>query len=71
MVSSKGKRKIIYQEKLFFWFVRANQEGIFKIHILSEDKQMNLEYPLFDSEVPVTPAYIRRLLEKYYGERSE
>ena len=32
----------------------------------SEDKKINLEYPLFDSEVPVTPSYIRHLLDDYF-----
>ena len=33
---------------------------------MSEDKKINLEYPPFDSEVPVTPSYIRRLLDNYF-----
>lgn len=37
--------------------IRSNGEGILRIHILSEDKKINLEYPLFDSEVPVTPNF--------------
>lgn len=71
MVSKKGKRKIEYDGKTFYWFVRANDTGILKIHILSEDKKNNLEYPLFDSEVPVTPSYIRYLLEGYFGKREK
>ena len=50
MVAKKGKRKIEYEGN----------------HILSEDKKINLEYPPFDSEVPVTPSYIRRLLDNYF-----
>ncbi len=68
MVSKKGKRKIVYEEKIFYWFVRTNEEGKIKIHILSEDKKINLERPPFDSEVPVTPSYIRRLLDEYFSE---
>lgn len=66
MVSKKGKRKIEYEGKLFYWFVRADYKGNLKIHILSEDKETNLEYPPFDSEVPVTPSYIRQLLDAYF-----
>ncbi|MBR4083988.1 MAG: hypothetical protein IKK33_06855 [Lachnospiraceae bacterium] len=68
MVSKKGKRKIVYEGKIFYWFVRANDEGMLRIHIISEDKKTYLEYPPFDSEVPVTPSYIRRLLDEYFSE---
>lgn len=66
MVSKKGKRKIEYEGKSFYWFVRANPTGIPRIHILSEDKRINLEYPLFDREIPCTPAYVKRLLKEYF-----
>lgn len=68
MISTKGKRKIDYKGTPFYWFVRSNGVGILRIHILSEDKKINLEYPLFDSEVSVTPAYIRHLLDGYFDE---
>ena len=63
MVSEKGKRKLDYNGKFYYWFVRTDNAGELKIHILSEDKRVNLEYPVFDSEVPVTLVYIRHLLE--------
>ena len=66
MVSGKGKRKIEYEGKQFYWFVRNNEQGILRIHILSDDKKINLEYPLFDSEVPVTSGDIRHLLTEYF-----
>ena len=66
MVSKKGKRKFEYEGKSFYWFIRTNDVGILKIHILSNDKKINLEYPMFDSEVPVTPSYIKKLLDDYF-----
>lgn len=66
MLRKTGKRKIMYAGKLYYWFIRANETGIFKIHIISENKRINLDYPLFDNEVPVTPAYITHLLDKYF-----
>lgn len=68
MVSNRGKRKIQFGGKIFYWFLRKNTEGKLRIHILSEDKKLNLEYPPFDTEVPVTPKEIRRILSKYYSE---
>lgn len=65
MISPKGKRLLEYNMEKYYWFVRPDRTGSMKIHIFSEDKQMQLEYPVFDKEVPVTPAYIRRLLEDY------
>ena len=71
LVSKKGKRKIAYAGKIFYWFVRANDKGKIRIHILSEDKKTNLEYPLFDLEVPVTPSYIRRILDDYFFKQAK
>ena len=65
MVSKRGKRKIVYEGKVFYWFVRADSAGIPKIRILSEDKKINLEYPLFDREVPALRAYVLQLLKEY------
>ena len=65
MVSKKGKKKLLYGGKSFYWFVRANSNGVPKIHILSEDKKINLEYPLFDREIPSTAAYVKYLLKEY------
>lgn len=65
MVSKKGKRRIEHKGNLYYWFVRPNETGILRIHILSEDKKVNREFPPFDSEVPVTPSYIRHLLDIY------
>lgn len=66
MVAKKWKSKIEYDGKIFYWFVRAGDSGSLRIHILSEDKKTKLQYPPFDSEVPITPSYIRRLLNDYY-----
>ncbi len=66
MLSRKGKRKLEYKGESFYWFVRADRQGSPRIHILSEDKKINLEYPTFDLEAPVTPVYIKHLLKKYY-----
>ena len=66
MVSKKGKKKFVYEGKNFYWFVRANPNGVPRIHILSEDKKINLEYPLFDREIPATAAYVKHLLKVYF-----
>ena len=62
----KGKRKHIYNNETYYWFVRKNSEGIPRIHIISDDKKINLERAVFDTEVPVTGAYINKLLDEYF-----
>ena len=36
-VSAEYKRKLIYKERLFYWYVRKNREGIPRLYILSDD----------------------------------
>lgn len=69
MISPKGKRKLTYEGENFCWFVRVNSTGSHRIHIMSEDKKVHLEHPFLDTEVPVTPAYVRKLLEEYSRKR--
>ena len=69
MVSKKGKRKIEYNDNIFYWYVRINSDGNTRIHILSEDKRINLEFAPFDTELPVTPKEIKTKLERYFDEK--
>lgn len=68
MVSKKGKRKIEYNDNIFYWYVSKKPDGNTKIHILSEDKRINLEFAPFDAELPVTPKEIKTKLERYFDE---
>jgi hypothetical protein len=67
MVSEKGTRKLEYKENVFYWFVRRDQLGFFKIHILSEDKKIHLDYLPIDTEAIITPKDVRILLEDYFA----
>lgn len=69
MVSPKGKRRLVYKGGNYLWFVCTDEIGSMRINILSEDKTIRLNCPFFDTEVPVTPAYIVQLLDKYFAER--
>ena len=62
-LNTKMKTKILYNNKSFYWFVRIENTGEHRIHILSEDKKFNKTYQLFDTEVPVTPSDIIRILQ--------
>ena len=63
-INTKGKRKIVINDEIYYWFVRSEKDGSHRIHIMTEDKKVNRVYPMVDTEVPVTPGYICKLLEK-------
>lgn len=64
MVHSKNKRKIEYGGNTYYWYVRITNRG-HRVHILSNDKKVHLEYPFLDTDVPVTPQDIRNHLRDY------
>ena len=66
MVSKKNKRKIVYEGINYYWYVRVDELG-HRVHIISDDKKVHLEYPFFDTELPVTPRNIRNHLKEYYA----
>ena len=65
MISTKGKRKVVFQEETYYWYIKKNTAGSPRIHISSEDKKVQLEYG-FDREIAVDNGYIRGLLERYF-----
>ena len=67
MVSKKDKRKIEYEGASYYWYVRVNGHG-HRVHIISDDKKVHLEYPFLDTELPVTPQDIRNHLKEYYNQ---
>ena len=62
-VNTKGKRKIVVNGKVYYWFVRIEKDGSHRIHILTEDKKFISVSPMPDTEISVTPAYICKILE--------
>ena len=69
MVSKKGKRKIVYDDRVYYWYVRVT-EGSHRIHIISEDKKIRICAPFCDTEESVTPATVRELLEKHFADKA-
>lgn len=65
MVSKKNKRKIVYEGINYYWYVKINEHG-HRVHIISEDKKVQLEYPFLDTEIPVTTQDIKKHLKKYF-----
>lgn len=62
-INTKGKRKIIFNNEVYYWFVKIEKDGSHRIHILTEDKKINRVYLMVDTEVSVTPSYICKLLD--------
>jgi len=70
LVNKEGKRKFVYQDRLYYW--RVNQDCWFcpaTLIIFSEDKKFRLEYAVDYStdKFPITPAFIRNVLEKQFA----
>ncbi len=65
MVSRKNKRKIVYDGVNYYWYVRVSEHS-YRVHIISDDKKVHLEYSFLDAEIPVTPQEIRNHLKEYY-----
>ena len=65
MVSSKGKREILFNRQTFYWHIQKNDAGHPQIVIVSEDKSVYLKRG-FDKELSIGPGYIRNLLELEY-----
>ncbi|MBO4867464.1 MAG: hypothetical protein J5582_13045 [Ruminococcus sp.] len=68
MVSKKGKRKIVYDDRVYYWFVRVTEES-HRINIISEDKKVRICVPFRDTEESVTPGTVRELLEKHFADQ--
>lgn len=68
MVSKKGKRKIVYDDRVYYWYVRVTGES-HRINIISEDKKIRRCVPFRDTEESVTPGTVRELIEKHFADR--
>ncbi len=69
MVSDKGKRKLQYGDKTYYWWIRKNNAGYPRIHI-SEDRDVYLEKS-FDKEIGIGTGYIVRILRTYEEEKEQ
>lgn len=65
MVSKKGKRKIIFDDSVYYWYIKISDNS-HRLHIISDDKKLHLEYPFIDTELPVTPEIIATHLKEYF-----
>lgn len=67
MVSDKGKRKLIYADCTYYWFVRVTETS-HRIYIISEDRKVKIVCPFRDTEEPVTPSQIVEIIKRYKAE---
>ena len=63
MISTKGKRKLIYQGVAYYWYIAKTDDDHPVIHIPSEDKKVHLTFP-FDKELSVGTHYIEDILSR-------
>lgn len=64
MIAKKGMRRIEYEGKVYYWYVRVGEFG-HRVHVWSEDRKVHLVYGFLDTEVPITPRDVRRHLREY------
>ena len=67
MISEKGKRKLEYQGKMYYWYIKKDTNGFPKIRIISDDKKLQLTHG-FDREMMISSAYIKETLRKHLSE---
>ncbi|MDO4326456.1 MAG: hypothetical protein Q4E24_10565 [bacterium] len=70
MISTKGKRKLEYKGINYYWNIRKDSAHIPCIHIMSEDKALQLIFS-FDREIGIGTQYVKKLLEKYLEEKQD
>ena len=63
MISTKRKRKILFEDVVYYWHISKDENDHPIIHISSEDKKVHLHFP-FDKELSLGTSYIENLLEK-------
>jgi len=66
MISKKGKRKLEYDGEMYYWYIKKSNAGYPKIHISSEDKNLQLVCG-FDKELPIGSPYIKEILQKHFA----
>lgn len=71
MINTKRKRKIVFREKTFYWYIKKDETGYPHIVVFSEDKKIRLNAPLIDSESIGGPRDVAELLEAYYKKCKE
>ncbi len=64
MILTKGKRKLEYHGINYYWYIKKDSDHIPWIHIMSEDKSLQLVRG-FDREIGIGTQYIRDLLSRY------
>ncbi|WP_256337953.1 hypothetical protein [Paenibacillus sp. 276b] len=72
-VRKKYKRKIVRSNRLFYWYVEPDidDEGIIKLHIVSEDKKLIVTYEVGQHSVKNKPPHIVIIGEEFEGWTTE
>lgn len=61
MISTKGKRKVVFEGNTYYWHIKKDENEILWIHIVSEDKSVYMKHG-FDKEISVGSQYIKDIL---------
>ncbi|MCB7321210.1 hypothetical protein LIZ87_21055, partial [Lacrimispora sp. 210928-DFI.3.58] len=61
---TKGKRKLKYEGVNYYWYIKKDSDHIPCIHVVSEDKSLQLTFG-FDREIGIETQYVKRFLKTY------
>lgn len=64
MIATKGKRKLEYDGINYYWYIKKDSDLIPRIHVVSEDKALQLTFS-FDREMGIGTQYVKELLAKH------
>lgn len=64
MISTKGKRKLEYNGINYYWYIKKDSDQIPRIHVVSEDKTLQLTFG-FDREIGIGTQYVKELLARH------
>lgn len=70
MVATKGKRRVEFQGRTYYWQIKNGNDDRPLIHIVSEDKSLFLKKG-YDHELCIGPQYIKVILKNYFNKISE
>lgn len=66
MIDARGKRKLVFRGRVFYWYIKKDETGYPYIFVFSEDKRLRITEPLIDSEDICGPRAAIVLLQAHF-----
>lgn len=66
MICSKGKRRLLFRGRVFYWYIKKDEMDYPYVTVFSEDKRLRLKGRLIDSEAIGGPRDAVNLLDAHF-----